>query len=354
MSQRFTRLARRQSLLGVLWSIPQPGGLTQDPAVLNRRLRRRLSPGELFALALCFSLLFIFASLRPAGEYPYDFYTYRLAGEGDFSLYYYGYWFVPIFTLLAALPGPWDYLLWGGLTIVSVFGAARLFGGKTAVVLLTYQMLYTLFYGQFMGVLAGGLALLWWGMAHRRWSLAGLGMLIAVTKLHTGALLSLFLWLSADVPWRERWRVLAVPVLGALLSLWLYPAWPLLLLQALQTTPPESSGSLTLWRWLGPVSLLLWLPPLLLPFSREKRLILLVATAALAIPYFQQTDLLALFMLATGWLPLLGNFGFLFLNYGWQLLPWLVVIPLAVYLWLVLPAAYHRFTEARHARGTAP
>jgi hypothetical protein len=328
--------------------------LTDNPVELDSRLRQRLTLAEFFALALNLALLGIFVSIRAAGQYPYDFATYLMAGRSDFSLFYYAYWFVPVFSLLAWIPGPADYLVWGAVSIAAVFFAARVFGGRVALTLLTYQMFYTLFYGQFMGVLAGGLALLWWGMAHRRWSLAGLGMLVAVTKFHTGALMSLFLWLLADVPWRERWRVLPVPVLGATLSLWLYPGWPLLLLEAVQSAPPESSGSLALWRWIGPAALLLWLPPLLLPFSREKRLILLVATTALAIPYFQQTDLLALFMLPTGWLPLLGNVGFLYLNYGRQLLPWLAVIPLAVYLWLVLPAAYRLLGKGHRSHALTP
>jgi hypothetical protein len=160
----------------------------------------------------------------------------------------------------------------------------------------------------------------------------------------------LFLWLSAGVSWRDRWRVLPIPMLGLFLSFLLYGFWPPELLLALQNNPPESSGSVSLWRWLGPAALLLWLPPLLLPLDRDKRLLGLAASTALTLPYFQQTDLLALFILPTGWLPLLGNLGYLLPFYGWTVMSFLVVVPLTLYLAVILPTAYQTLRLSNRQR----
>jgi hypothetical protein len=328
--------------------------LTSNPDVIDQRLTARLTRWELFAITMNLAMVGVFVWLHTQGQIAYDYHDYINAVHGDFSHYYYGYWFLPVFSLLAKLPVPMGYILWCIANILCLFFAARAFGGITPAVLLSYQMFYSLYYGQINCILIGGLTLLWWGMAHRRWYLAGLGLLIACTKFQIGMTLGVFLLLLADNSFRDRLRVLIVPSIIITLSLFIYPLWPLKTLATLQSSPLNTLGNLTLWRWIGPAALLLWLPPLLLPLPRQKRLVALAATTALAIPYFQQADLLGLFILPIGWLVLLGNLGYLFYAFQWQILQALVVIPLLVYAAIIIPALREQLSSRGHSSSIPP
>lgn len=261
-----------------------------------------------------------------------DFVNYRSAGGGEFGYYYYAYWLVPFLTLLQRLPFYLSAALWLMLNIAGLWAAARVMGGNAALALLTYQALYLLYYGQIGGIIAGGLALAWWGMAHRKWGWAGLGLLIAAVKFQSGLLLGAFLWLLAPLTWRERLKALVVPVLGACASVLVYPGWPLQWLQRLQDNPANDYGSISLWPWLGPAVLLLFVPPVLIRLDQPRRFLALAAAACLAVPYFQQADLVNLFILPLGWLAALGNLGFLFIPFGWTALKLLALLPALVYL----------------------
>ena len=312
--------------------------LTFNAAVIRRRVRAKITRFEFFAIAFCAGMLLAFTWVQSTGAFPpYDYNNYINSAVGNFSFYYYGYWFVPVFSLIHALPGPIGYILWGLLNIAGVWLAARVFGGSAGWALISYQMIYTVFYGQISGVIVGGLALLWWGMAAGRWPVAGLGMIIALTKYTFGLPLALALWLLAEVSWWDRLKVLIIPVAVGLVSLVVYPLWPVQLLHTLASNPPNSDGSIALWRWIGPLALLLWLPVLTLPMPTTPRVILLTATLALALPYFQQTDLVALYILPIGWLALLGNLGYFYPLFGWSALQFLALIPLVVYVLTLAP-----------------
>lgn len=304
-----------------------------DAPAMDTRLRARLTLGEVFALALALGIVGIFLWQQSVVSYdPYfDYRNYLKTAQGDFSYYYYGYWLVPLFEMLAYLPLPVGYAVWCVINILGVFFAARVFGGNAVWVVLSYQLFYSLFQGQIAGVIVGGLALGWWGLAHRRWDWAGLGLLVAGTKYQLGLTGGLILLGLAEISWRERLRVLILPTVLVGLSLLVYPLWPLQALATLQTNPPWNEGSLALWRWLGPWALVFWLPPLLLPLPRQRRFIALAAASALALPYFQQTDLLFLFALPVGWPVLLGNLGYFFAIYQWVALQALAIVPLVIY-----------------------
>lgn len=308
---------------------------------LDQRLWQRISLLEMFALALCFGLAGIFAWYRSQGKaFSYDFETYLLAGNGDLGVHYYAFWILPVFQILASLPSILSFFIWNALNILGVFAASRILGEKKrwALALLTYQMFYVLYYGNIVGILVGGLALLWWGLTHHRWHLAGLGLVLALTKYQLGLSFGLILLLMADISWRDRLKVFVVPCLTLLLSLLIYPLWPIESMRIILDNPPNSLGNISLWQWLGPFALLLWLPPLGLPLSAQQRLIALAATATMTLPYFQQTDLLALFVLPLGWLPLVGNLGFyLYAKYTWQGFAVLAIIPLFIYLRITGP-----------------
>lgn len=323
---------------------------------IARRLRARISPWELFALTLTLSLLGVFVWTHSSlSILPNDFYYYLQTTSGDFSGYYYAYWILPLFSLLALLPPLVAYAIWAATNILCVFFASRVFGGRTPLVLLSFQMLYVAFIGQIMGIICAGLALLWWGLKRRRWALAGLGLSIACTKFHVGIIVGLILLLTADISWRERLRVLVIPAIVLALSLVIYPMWPLDVLSSMRTTPANDWGSVSLWRWIGPYALLLWIPPLLLPLSRPQRLVALTTTMALALPYFQQTDLLALFILPIGWAYVIfGNVGYLLFAVFWDWV-WLLSIAVCIaYCSIIFPALLRSISSLRYRTSKPP
>jgi hypothetical protein len=314
-----------------------------DAQEINARLRQRLTRGEFFAFAMVFCAAGIFAWLSTLESYSFvkeDFYRYLNTAHGDFSFYYYGYWLLPIFAILAKLPTHISYILWCSLNILGVFFAARVFSGKVPLAILSYQMLYSLIYGQISGLIVGGLALCWWGLVNRKWNIAGIGIILASAKYQMGLTGILFLFLAADdIPWKDKLRTLILPILVWTGSLIVYPSWPLQALNTLSSNPPNDFGSISLWRWIGPWALLLWLPPFLLPHvTSRQRFIALVAVTGLALPYFQQTDLLFMLTLPIGWIGLLGNIGFLLETYGWIVLQIIALMPLIVYLSALTPA----------------
>lgn len=311
-----------------------------DPQGIEARLLRKPTLIETFAVAFPIVLALLFAYLNSSAAMPFasdfDFYMRALDGTSPF---YYTYWSLPIFQSLALLPGLHTaYILWCVLNVIGIWFAARVFGGRIAPVLLSYQTLIICFYGQITGITIAGLALLWWSLHRRRWALAGVGAALALIKWQMGIPLCVALVLLADTSWLDRLRTLLVVLTITLISLLLYPGWIVTVLWDVITQPPYRFGDISLWYYVGSVSLILWLPPLLLPMSRGRRYAALCATTALAMPYFQQTGLLALFVLPLGWFGLLGNLAYLYIWFPDAQLGFMIVVPILAYLWTVLPS----------------
>lgn len=305
---------------------------------IGQSLRQRMTRSEWLAIALAFGVMGGFMGLAPALSFAYyDYKIYLNTARHVFDGYYYGYWLLPVFAVLDKLPFALSCAIWGSLNILGIFFAARVFGGKPVLALPSYQMFYTLIYGSISGVIVGALAVCWWGIHNRKWEIAGLAIALASAKYQIGITGSLILLLLADLTWKERARILIVPVLIGLASLLLYPGWLPESLQNILSAPPNTNGSVSLWRWIGPWALLLWIPSLLVPFSKSQRLVLLTVTASLALPYFQQSDLLLLLVLPIGWVGLLGYIGYLMPVYGWFALQMLALLPMAVYGAVFMP-----------------
>lgn len=322
--------------------------LTYDIQQMKERLRQRLTLGELFALTMAFGMVCIFVLQQPNLSFAYfDFKIYLGTAHGNFSYqnfyYYYGYWILPIFAVLSKLPINLAYVLWCSINILGVFFAVRVFNGKALIAVISYQMFYSLIYGNITGLVVGGLALCWWGLVNQKWHIAGLGIALASAKFQTGLTGSLLLLLLAEISWKDRLQVMAMPVFIWITSLVVYPGWPLQLLSNIVNHPPNNLGSISLWHWLGPWALLLWLPPLLLRLEPQRRFIALVAAMGLALPYFQQTDMLFLLVMPIGWIGLLGNLGYLMGVYGWVALQLLAFFPLIVYVLVLMPAFIRLF-----------
>lgn len=322
--------------------------LALDARAMDARLRTRLSRSEWLALLGAVGMLAgcVFVHIYTDHK-PYDYENYMLAARGDFSIFFYGYWIWPIFVLFNQLPFFVGYALFGLINIAGTWFAARVFGGRGVWVLLGFQLLYTLYFGNMAGITAGGLALVWWGMAHQRWHVAGAAMLIVMTKYQSGGLFGLLLIWLADISRRDKLRVLLVPCLGVLATFLVQPTWLFEVIERSRLSPPNSDGSISLWRWVGPWALLLFIPPLLLPMPRPHRFVALITAISLGGPYFQQNDLVFLqtLPLPWAWPALLGNLGYFYIPFRWQALPYLAVVPLSVYGVVVVQAARRYLTS---------
>src|SRR5215216_482611 len=160
-------------------------------------------------------------------------------------------------------------------------------------------------------------------------------MALALIKWQMGLPLCLALLLLVDASWYDRLRTVMVVLFVSLISLIVYPAWPLLVIQRIVTEPPIRFGDISLWQHLGLFSLLLWLPPLLLPLSKGRRYAAICVIVALAIPYYQQTGLLTLFVLPIGWFALLGNVTYIYFWFRYTQLEFVTIVPLVAYVWIL-------------------
>jgi len=305
------------------------------PERIDARLRARLSYGELIGLALPMMMTIGLLYLDPTGKsIGRDFRAHLAATHGEFITWVYPYWFLPLYSVLAALPFPVALALLNFTNLLGIWVAGRIFNGKTAIALLSYQTLFGMYYGQTVGILVGGLALMYLAMQCKRYWLAGAALTLALIKYQTAAPLALTLWLTDQGSLRDRLKVSVIPILIFAVSLIIYPLWPLNVVHLLSTGTFDTNASIVLWRWIGPISLILWLPVIAVPLSRGHRLVAVASATALAIPYMQQHDLLLLFLLPVGGIALLGNFGYLMAVIGFPALHMLVLIPLIMYGWV--------------------
>lgn len=279
---------------------------------------RNLSRAFALLLTLGLSVAFVLT-----GVIAPDYRTYIAAvtdrSSPDFTVYLYGYWLLPVFQLLSLLPLPVGYLVLACGNIAGVWWAVRVFGGSLLIALLSYQMLSVLWYGNVVGVIVGALALMQWSLRRQKWTLAGAAWAVAAAKMQLGLPLGLAIWLLEG----RHPRPLLVLLLVVAASLALYPGWPLDIVGTAGTA--NTAGNISLWQWVGPLALLLWLR---LPRTLPE----ITATLALTSPYFQQGDLLMLLVLPIGWVGLLGNAGFLFAVFEWQALKLMTALPAAVYV----------------------
>ena len=128
-----------------------------------------------------------------------------------------------------------------------------------------------------------------------------------------------------------------VPIIIGVLSMIVYPLWPLEMLHKLSGFSFINLG-VTLWLYIGAWSLLFWIPALLLPLDKPRRFLALFCLVTFATPYFQHVDLLTLFAFPMGWLAVLGNLGYLFPFIDKAAVRLVAIIPILLYLMCILPA----------------
>lgn len=309
-----------------------------DANEMDHRLKARLSPWELFGVALCFSMIGIYVWLMKIHMgYPVDFEIYMNV-EATTGLYY-GAWITPFFNLLKFLPFTTAYVIFSIINVLCALFTVRVLGGKPIFVLVGFQLFSTLYYGQMSGILAAGIALCWWGLAHRRWNICGLGMILAMTKYQVGLFWCLLMIWYVGVSLRNFLRILVVPALIGVITLIIYPLWPLKVATNLSVFPNIPLG-ITLWIYMGAWCLLFWIPGFFLPMSRKERFFVFISLLTLAVPYYQHIDLLTLAALPIGWLPLILQVAFFRGLWGFTPIRLTALLPGLIYCAIVIPAGY--------------
>lgn len=325
---------------------------TTEKSIIERRLKARPKPLELGAVLFGIFLSIGFVYLRfTQGFHPadgIDFGIFLNTVSGNYQDFYYPNWSIVLFIPFAWIPPALAYILWNTANVLGLWFACRVFGGKAAIALLSYQMLFSLWFGQIVGFIVAGMAFYWWMLQRERPLLAGWGAVLALIKPQMGIPMLLAMGMLGTDKWRDRIVSAIVPFTILGLSLLIWQGWPQELLTRMDSNPPQTAGSIALWQWLGPIVLILWLPVIFLPMPPLRRLIAVSATMALATPYFIHNGILALFMLPIGVIGLLGNVGYLMVSFGWIAVKWTAIAPIVAYIWVIGQASYSLFAGRKH------
>lgn len=298
---------------------------------MDKPLSLKPTPAEFFALlfALLFPVLIAATSRIYGMGYGADFQSYIDTANGETARYFYPYWTLIAFKLLALLPFALSYMLWNGLTTLAVYAGVKLLDGPVFWTLLSYQMLWCLFYGQIVGWCVLGLGLAVYAVErqeseswHRAAWLFAIGILLLTIKPQVGFAPALVLFWYASLSLKIRAVLLGCAVFW--LSLLLFPRWPETTWRALQSEGVIMAGSIGLW----PYALPLWLLVFLRRWSMRERLTVACICSALALPYFQHSGLLLLFALSPWWVAALGNLGYAFVWLRWPGLSLTMAAPL--------------------------
>ena len=318
------------------------------------RSRLRTAPTHVEWLIIGSIVIILVASMGYSGH-GIDWEIFAGAADGSFTSdrglsYYYAYWLLPIFDLYA-IPGvAVGGLLWALTNMGGVWFAARVFGARSAVVLAGFGTLSGFYTGTITGIALAAIAGVWWAAHEKRWDVVGALSLLAVAKPQWGVPMVIMIVLHARPPWRAWVRMAWAPLLVALGSFAYYGWWPSEVITRAQDAPPEGNGSL--WFFLGPAVLVLWLP-LALPMDARRRLALVAATSLMALPYAQQYDYVVLWVLAGDGIGLLSHFhGLLSTTFGREgARGFQTVMPLAMYA-ILAASPIQTFLKARKPFGS--
>lgn len=323
--------------------------LENNPESIWRNITKPFNRGEFFGVLLALGMALLFSYQQSIGLYAYQFDlgNYLNSAHGDYSHYYYAYWTLPIFWFFEKFPFPLAYFIWNSLNILGVFFASRVFGGNALWCLTSYQMIYTIFQGNIAGIIVGLLALFWLCLIKGWWILGGFALLVACTKYQLGIPFGILLLTQALGHWRKKIRFLILPVTVGIASFLVWGFWPIKVLETIRLFPPNASGNISLWNFIGVFSLLLWLPPLFLKIPVQNRLVMLISTFFLSLPYLQQSDLIALFVFIPAPVAFLGNLGYFLAFIRFDSLKYLFIIPLGLYIWALVIVCLPHITSLR-------
>lgn len=278
------------------------------PAGIAARVRAKPTPMELIVVG---SILVILVASAGYPGHGIDWEIYAGAADGRFTSdrgldYYYAYWLLPLFDLFA-LPGVLvGGVVWSLANVAGVWFASRVFGARPVVVLGAWLTISGFYTGTITGLAVAALAGLWWAMHEQRWLIAGALTLVALAKPQWGVpMVAVMLW-TVRPPASGWLKLLVAPVPVAIASVVAYGFWPADILDRAAASPPVGNGSL--WSFVGPAALVLWVGALL-PMDARRRMAVVAAASVTAVPYVQQYDYVVLWVLAGDGIGLLSYLG---------------------------------------------
>lgn len=276
-----------------------------------------------FAWTIAYPLLTVYPAV--------DMEVFLRATSGvDMTGYFYAPWGLHLYQLLLPMPHEAIHIAVGLLTVVGMLLACKAFGGSIPMVMTSYALTTSLFFGQPDGLWAIGLVLMYWGVKRKSTSLAVIGWLIAMPKYYIGLPLGVgILWCFADI--KQARQIIIFTVLGLVASLFIYGPWPLRILERWAASPPGDVYAIDTWQYIGPAGLILWLPIFL---TRNRSFSGFTAAWALSVPYLQVHGLLYVLM-TSGPIGLLAHVGYL-MGFGEDIII-LQIFSLAVYIMAFRP-----------------
>jgi hypothetical protein len=221
-----------------------------------------------------------------------DYSVYRGAVHGYAHAggyyFYYPYFSLFFFAPFALVSPTLGYIAWSALNFVGILYANRVFSGRYGLAFASLHFMMGINSGQVVGVVCAGLAFTYQMLETRHYYLAGLGATVALTKFHWCGIILAVMVLYSSVGWRAWLQIALAPLLAMLVSLAIWGDWVAVLYIRLHQHPVV--GYVWLWREIGPITLVLWIPVLLLRMDLKRRLILAGCCIQLATPYAGEGD----------------------------------------------------------------
>lgn len=313
------------------------------------QLIRKLGPA--IVIAIC--LWSLYAIIGPGADYKVC-YTWmvnqpeRLPSVADYPWTLNPPWLAVFMAPFVSLPGRAGYIVFIGFSIVLFMYGANHFRAKTALMLLSAQMFWILWWGQIEAFAVLGLVLALLALDKRSWKLMFLALILASFKPQVGFVPVLACWFWSG---RDRWKSMAGLIAVFALSLIIWGPWPVWYAEGILKFAGDQHAA----DWnasIGLKALPLFIPALLVPLDREKRILALTATALLVSPYMPYYSTIILLVMN---IPIWAYF-FAFTGYFASVvgtaLAWNVValLPVSLLAWLYWPFLKEWISRFRYRR----
>jgi hypothetical protein len=306
---------------------------------IEKRLKERISLIEFGVIVFLISWLLGLVILYNQGlnELWGDLNKYLACAKGQCEDFYYGYWILPIFSLLGKLPYQITYIIWGSINIAGIWFATRVFGGNKFIALISYPMLSVLWYGQISGLILASIAFGFYGIVKRNWILAGIGLGIALVKYNIAMILIIPMILGTKLTIKELALIFIWPVGFIGLSLITYPGWFIQVVNRIWYYHPMNSYSLSIWPYIGIIALILFIPLFLLPNRIRFLFIGWIIAGTIGSPYFQLKDILILLIMPipTGIAFFISYFGFAHFFISTKVIQIYIIFQIVLYIYFL-------------------
>ncbi len=310
-----------------------------EAEAIDKRLKERISLFEFGAIVFLITWVLGLVILFNQGynEYWGDLNKYLACAKGQCVDFYYGYWILPIFSLLGKLPYQITYLIWGLINIAGIWFATRIFGGNKFIALISYPMLSVLWYGQISGLIFASIAFGFYGIVKRNWVIAGIGLGIALVKYNIAMILIIPMILGTKLNIKEWAQIIIWPVGFIGLSFITYPGWFTQVVNRIWYHPPMISYSLSIWPYVGIIALTLFIPLFLLPKRTQFLFIGWIIAGTIGSPYFQLKDILALLIMPipTGIAFIISYIGFMHFFIGTRVVQTHILFQIVLYIYFL-------------------